>query len=193
MLRTNLSTRPFYNERLVFVALAAVALLVAVLTVFNGVRLAALTRQDRALAGQTKATEEQVLRLRQQAARARSGIDREQLGAVVAAAREANALIDQRTFSWTDLLNRLETTLPPDVRIESIAPLQRKDGPLEVRVVVLARRAEDVDAFAEQLEANGGFRRVVSQTEVTTPEGLLEVSLQGEYAAGRPGQTGPAK
>ena len=29
-------------------------------------------------------------------------------------ARQANELIDRRTFSWTELFNRLETTLPPE-------------------------------------------------------------------------------
>ena len=35
MLRTNLSTRPFYNERGVFSALLALAVIAAGLTVFN--------------------------------------------------------------------------------------------------------------------------------------------------------------
>lgn len=181
MLRTNLSTKPFYNERVVFLALAAAALLVAALTVFNAVRLTALSREDRALAGNTQVTEQKVQRLRQEAATARSRINRKELDVVVAEAREANALIDERTFSWTELLNRLETTLPPDVRILSVTPVERVDGPLELRLTVVARRAEDVDAFVDQLEKTGGFRQVVSQAEMTNEQGLLEVVLQGQY------------
>lgn len=181
MLRTNLSTRPFYNERVVYLAIALAALLVVALTIFNVVRLAALTREDRALAGHTQATEQQVQRLRQEATRARSRLDRSELDTLSAAAREANTLIDRRTFSWTELLNRFENTLPADVRIQSIVPLPRAEGPLEVRVVVVAHRAEDVDAFVEQLQTNGGFRQVVSQAETTNPQGLLEVTLQGQY------------
>jgi hypothetical protein len=181
MLRTNLSTRPFYNERAVFLALGAVALVVAALTVFNAVRLVQLTREDRVLSGRITATEQQVVRLRDQARRAQSGIDRKQLEGVVAAAREANGLIDARTFSWTDLLNRLETTLPADVRIASIKPVAGPDERLDLRLVVLARRAEDVDAFEWLLEKDAGFRDVVSLTESTTPDGLLEVALQGQY------------
>lgn len=181
MLRTNLSTRPFYNERVVYLAIALAALLVAALTIFNVVRLATLTSQDRGLAGSTQATEQQVQRLRQEASRARSRLDRAELAAVAAEAREANTLIDRRTFSWTELLNRFENTLPADVRIESITPLPRAEGPLEVRVRVVAHRAEDVDAFVEQLQKNGGFRQVVSQAETTNQQGLLEVTLQGEY------------
>ena len=183
MLRTNLSTRPFYNERPVFLALAAVALFVAALTVFNVVRVAQLTRADRALGARVGATEQQVVKLREQARRAQAGIDRKQLEAVVAAAREANGLIDARTFSWTDLLNRLETTLPADARIASIRPLSSREDRLDLRVVVLARRPEDVDAFVGLLEKDAGFRDVVSVAESTNADGLLEVVLQGQYLA----------
>ena len=39
VLRTNLSTRPFYNERAVHVLLALAALIVVVLTAFNAIRI----------------------------------------------------------------------------------------------------------------------------------------------------------
>ena len=181
MLRTNFSTRPFYNERLVFLGLSLAALLVAALTFFNAYRFVTLTRRDRALAGTTVATEQSVQKLRQEAARTRATINRSELEVVAAAAREANALIDERTFSWTELLNRFEETLPPDVRIESIAPVPNREGTLQIRVVVQAHRAEDVDTFVDNLEKKGNFRQVVSQSETTNPQGLLEVSLQGEY------------
>jgi Tfp pilus assembly protein PilN len=169
MLRTNLSTRPFYNERLVWLALGAAALLVALFTAFNLVRLVTLTRQDRALVGSTRSVEEQVTRLRQEAGQARSRIDRQALEVVAAAAREANGLIDERTFSWTELLNRLETTLPADVRIRAISPVRDQEGRLSIRLAVVARQAEDVDTFVDQLEKSGGFRNVVSRSETTTP------------------------
>jgi hypothetical protein len=44
MLRTNLSTRPFYNERGVHGVLAATALIVGAFTVFNITQLVMLTR-----------------------------------------------------------------------------------------------------------------------------------------------------
>jgi Tfp pilus assembly protein PilN len=181
MLRTNLSTRPFYNERIAFLALGGAALVVAALTVFNVFELVSLSARDRALTARINTTEQEVVRFQEQARLARARVDRKALETVVAAAREANGLIDVRTFSWTELLNRLETTLPADVRIESIKPVPSKEGPLELRLVVLARRAEDVDAFVDELEKRAGFRDVVSESETTTAEGLLEVTLQGQY------------
>ena len=55
--------------------------------------------------------------LRQKARAVQQSIDKSQLSLVDAAAREANELIDRRAFSWTELLNQFQATLPPDVRI----------------------------------------------------------------------------
>ncbi len=182
MLRTNLSTRPFYNERLVQIILGLAALLMLGLTAFNVVEWRSLSERHARLLGRVFEAERQAGTLRTEAERARRSVDREALDRVAAAAREANALIDERTFSWTELLNRLEATLPPDVRVQSIRPVTDKEGRRTVAMVVLGRRAEDIEQFIEQLEGTRAFRNVVSRTETTNPQGLLEVSLEGLYA-----------
>jgi type IV pilus assembly protein PilN len=187
MLRTNLSTRPFYNERIVQIALGAAALLILGLTAFNVVELRALTERQTGLLGRVDDAERQAAKLRVDAVQARRSVNRVELDRVAAAAREANALIDQRTFSWTELLNRLEATLPPDVRVQSIQPATDKQGNLSVAMMVVGRRAEDIEQFIEQLEGTGAFQHVVSLTETTNIQGLLEVGLEGRYAP-RPGR-----
>ena len=54
-------------------------------------------------------------------------------------AEEANALIDQRTFSWTEFFNLIESTLPPDVMLSAVRP-SFKDGITRVNMFVLGRR-----------------------------------------------------
>jgi type IV pilus assembly protein PilN len=181
MLRTNLSTRPFYNERLVQIALGVAALLVLGLTAFNVVELRSLSERHAGLLGRVGAAERQAAKLRVDADRARRSMNRDDLARVAAAAREANTLIDQRTFSWTELLNRLEATLPADVRVQSVQPATDKEGNLTITMVVLGRRAEDIEQFIEQLEGTRAFQHVLSLSETTNPQGLLEVSLEGRY------------
>ena len=181
MLRMNLSTRPFYNERAAQFVLGAVALLIAALTVFNAVQYRSLSVRHTQLLGQVEDAERRATTLRGDAERARQNVDRAQLLTVAAAAREANGLIDQRAFSWTELLNRLEATLPADVRIQSIRPSTDRDGNMTVTMLVLGRRAEDIEQFVEQLETTGAFRHLYSRTETTNPEGLLEATLEGWY------------
>lgn len=180
MLRTNLSTRPFYNERGIHIAIGIAAVLISALTVWNIVRIVTLSRQNTELATRVNRDESEAAQLTKMAAEIRGKINREELTLVVESAREANALIDQRTFSWTAFFNRLESTMPPDVMLTSVRPSVR-DGVTRVRMTVLGRRAEDVDEFIEKLEATGAFEDVVPSQQDRTDEGLYRVAIESVY------------
>ena len=70
--------------------------------------------------------------------RSAAGSNQKELAAVAAAAKEANELIEQRTFSWTALFNQLEATLPEDVMLTSVHP-EFKDGETQVNLDVQGR------------------------------------------------------
>lgn len=184
MLNTNLSTRPFYNERAVYLALAIAAAAVLALSVFNVRELVAMSRRNTQLgrdsAGNLAAAEE----LNRQAEAVRSGTDRRELEAVAAAAREANDLIDRRTFSWTDFFNLIETTLPPDVMLTAVRP-QIREGVISLSMTVVGRSTADLDAFMEQLEKTGAFADLLPRQEEVTEQGLHRAILIGRYL-GRP-------
>jgi hypothetical protein len=67
MLRTNLSTRPFYNIRAVRLALAAAAAIVTAITIFNVVQSIALSARE----GELSQTRARVVNTRQLAQVAR--------------------------------------------------------------------------------------------------------------------------
>lgn len=181
MLKTNLSTRPFYNLRAVRALLGVVTLAVLGLTLFNVVQLVRLTASQYTLGARAADAEREAARLRADAARIRAQINPQELQVVADAAREANAIIDQRAFSWTDLLTQFEATLPPDVRITTVQPRLENSGEFIVAVGVEARRSEDLDAFIEALETEGGFRNVLSIQEQTSNAGLIQAVVQGSY------------
>src|SRR5439155_11221627 len=116
MIRANLSTRPFYNERAVGLALLVLAVAVAAATAFNVTRVMRYSQSDTALASQASHDEAQAADLRGRAAKLRATIDPRQIEYASTEAQQANELIDRRTFSWTELVNQFETTLPDDVR-----------------------------------------------------------------------------
>jgi hypothetical protein len=176
MLRTNLSTRPFYNARAVRAVLLALAVVVAGLTVYNAVRIVALLSSQSTLGREAQ-------RLRREALRIGSQIDRDELAVVAAAAREANTLIDQRAFSWTDLMAQFETTLPQDVRIRVVQP-RLDGGRFIVSIAVQGQSPEDIDAFIEALEQSGKFRDVLPSVQSSSDDGLIEATIQGIYLAG---------
>lgn len=181
MISTNLSTRPFYNERLVHLVLAALAVLVLAGSALNAWTLVTLSKTEAQQNAQAARAEKKTAEARQAAERIRRSIDKAELNTVVARAAEANRLIDERTFSWSRLLADFEHTLPDDVRITAVVPQVDRDGRMAIEVVAVARRAEDVDEFARRLEAQGGFRDIVPSLENLNNEGLHEVSLVGRY------------
>ena len=192
MLRTNLSTRPFYNVRAVRAVLGLFALVVAALTLFNAVQLITLRARQNTLSADAVRAEDEAARLRSQAAGFRARIDPRELAAVSADAREANAIIDRRAFSWTTLLSQFEQALPADVRITAVQPRREQNGTFAVNIGIQARRVEDVEAFIEALEAQAPFRDVLPVQEQTADNGLIEAIIDGKYMPERPGATASA-
>lgn len=181
MLRTNLSTQPFYNERAVRSVLGLVGLIALGLTLFNIYEIVRLRGQSQE-SRQTMARNEQQARdLRQKAQDIRRGIDRVKLDAVQTAAHEANSLIDRRTFSWTELLNYFQTTLPADVRIAGVSPQLDTNGRRLVQISVFSRRVEDLEEFMDALEKTGAFSGVLPRTEQADDSGVLRTELQAFY------------
>jgi Tfp pilus assembly protein PilN len=187
VIRTNLSTRPFYNERLVRLALILLAVVVVAATVFNVTRILRYSRSDTRLATQASRDEARAADLRQQAAQLRASVDPKQIEQASEGARQANDLIDRRTFSWTELLNRFETMLPDDVHLNSVRPRLDRDG-VVLRVAVAARGIEDVSAFIDKLDQSGVFPNVRPAEEHVDDDGLLQSMLEMGY---KPGQAKP--
>jgi hypothetical protein len=183
MLRTNLSTRPFYNERLVRVGLGLVGAVAVALTVFNVYEVWQLRSRSSEQRQQTERNEADARGLRDKARIVRQSLDRAKLDAVQAAAREANQLIERRAFSWTDLFNRFESTMPADVRLAQVQPQIDQEGRMLVAVTVMARKVEDVDTFIDALEKTGAFRGVLSRRERAQEDGTLLSIIQGFYDA----------
>lgn len=180
MLRTNLATRPFYNERAVHAVLALVALAVVAITAFNVTRVVRLSRENTALSTRVSRDDTEAERLRREAAAIRRAIDKDELEVIAVAAREANALIDHRTFSWTAFFNYIESTLPPDVMLIAVRP-SVAEGRTHVTMTVVGRRAEDIDEFVEKLEATGAFENVLQAMTDATDTGLQRAIIESIY------------
>lgn len=188
MLRVNVATRPFYNERGVHLVLAAVAALLIGLGVFNAYALSRLTEREQVLGGQIASQEARAQALRQDAAKVRGSIREDELQAVLVAAREANGLIDRRTFSWTQLFNYLEATLPDDVMLTTVRPLVEDDA-VTITLGIVGRRVAAIDEFMTRLEATQAFADVLSRDEQALEDGGYEAAIVGVY---RPTGSGAA-
>jgi Tfp pilus assembly protein PilN len=173
----NLARRPLRNERLPTLLLAVGCGALAVFSVGH-----ALAARD-VLPGRTTNVERQVVTLEQELGRLRT--ESAELGARSAtptALHEWAAvrrLVDARAFSWTRLLASLEETVPPTVRLVSIAP-DESEGRIEVRLTAEGRGVEDGLAFLKALQASRDFEGAFL-TSVAEAQREIEFSYTVTY------------
>jgi len=180
MIRTNLSTRPFYNERAIHALAAVFAIAVLAVTAWQVRRVIRLSQyktelntaitRDRAEADKNASQAEQV----------RQGLDQKQLATLATSAKEAHELITQRTFSWTELFNRLEATLPGDVMLMGVHP-EFDEGVTQLRMDVQGKNEDDIESFWERLEKTGAFRKVEWTNVNVTEDGLQRMTMNVVY------------
>jgi hypothetical protein len=180
VLRTNLSTRPFYNERAVHATAALIALLVLAVTVWQVSRVVQLSRRKTEYNASIARNTAEADRLNREAAAVRRGLDQKELTLVASEAREANDLIEQRTFSWTQLFNYLEATLPEDVMLTSVHP-DFSEGTTHVNMSIQGKGGDVVGNFWERLEKTGAFHDVEWTGLTVTEDGIHHVEMTAVY------------
>ena len=180
MLRTNLSTRPFYNERAVHAVAAVVAILLLAVTFWQVTRVVRLSAYKTELNAAIARDKDEAQRLTGEAAGIRQALDQKQVAVVAAAAKEANALIEQRTFSWTQLFNFLEAALPDEVLLTSISP-EFEDGVTRLNMDIQGRGGDVIDSFWDRLEKTGAFHDIEWSGLAITEEGIHRVTMSVVY------------
>ena len=172
--RLNLARRPFIDTRPFNVAAGVLAALALVLT-FVSARTVVRYLDD------SRKTREAIAALRSEIAgfdearRATEGrIARFDLAELQASAEDANQIALRRAFSWSRFLDRLEKSLPADVRVASInltggeKGVAKKDLRPDLYTVDLALVSRSVDGLPKTIRAlyeSPWFDRPVPHTE----------------------------
>jgi hypothetical protein len=191
MLRGNLSSRPFYNERLASAAIALIGAVAIALTAFNGYKLYALSKQRSELKARIDRDLAQAQQIERGAVTLQRNVDRATLVLLAGSTQEANFLIDQRTFSWTVFLGLIETKMPFDLRLVAVAPRIEK-GAIRMSMTVVGKRLEDIDDFVEALHSSGSFYDLLARNkERNEDDNTFRGEVVGYYLA--PNQTAPIK
>jgi hypothetical protein len=184
MLKSNLSTRPFYNDRLVSLAILAGLVAGLALTAFNVTQILSLTEERSVYTQQIERDRAEAARIRTAADAVQGSVDQQQLRMLAGSTREANGLIDQRTFSWTGFFETVEQTLPLDARLIAVAPRVER-GNILIAVVVVAKSVGDLQAFTEALQNTGEFYDVLVAADQLNDDGTHTATIQTGYLPAR--------
>jgi Tfp pilus assembly protein PilN len=185
VLRTNLSTRPFYNERAVHVAAGVVAALAIAIAAWQVVRIVRFSQHKTDLNAVVTKDRAEAEKNEREAAQILGKLDKKEVALVTAAATEANDLINQRTFSWTQLFNELQATMPEDVMLMTIRP-EFKDGVTTLNFDMQGKTAEDISEFWDHLEKTGGFHDVVWSGLQLTDQNFQRIQMRAVYTSHAP-------
>lgn len=193
MLRTNLSSRPFYNERLVSFVIAAAGVIAVAVLVVSVQQIVSLSSERTRLREQIAKDDAAASRADKESIELQKQINAKALKGLALSTQEANRLIDERTFSWTVFLGLIEKTLPNDARVVSVAPVIDKTGVL-VQMTVVSKRTEDLAKFIEGLQGTGAFYDVLPRREDSTEEGNRRTTVEARYLPpkGEPAKTAEA-
>jgi hypothetical protein len=191
MLKGNLSSRPFYNERLVSAGLLLAAVLILALTAFNVYKLQALSAQRAELKARIDRNNNQAQQIEHGTATVQRSVDRATLVQLAESTQEANELIDQRAFSWTTFFGLIEKTMPFDLRLVSVAPRIER-GNIRVTMMVVGRKPEDIDQLVDALQDTGSFYDLLArEKELNEDDNTYRGEVVGYYVP--PNESRPVK
>jgi hypothetical protein len=189
MLRGNLATRPFYNERLVTLGIVLGVVAVVALSAFNVSQILSLSQQRAAFKAAQSTDDGEAATVSQGTLSVQKSVDQVRLAALARQTREANDLIDERTFSWTIFLDHIEKTLPRDARLLSVAPRVNR-GEFEIGMAVNAKRYDDLEEFVDKLLATGVFYDTIAGTTNQNDDNTFTGAIMTRYyLAPKPSKT----
>lgn len=163
-LRLNIATAPLENNR-PFIAGAALIGVIALVALFVLSRETYVTWQSNLqLRTETAQLEQRINADEAQQQELDSYFKRPDVQQVLQRADFLNSLIGERSFPWTKIFMDLESTLPPGVRVVSIAP-KLVDGKAEVTMVVGAESDQSKIQFLQALEKSKNFSEVAESDE----------------------------
>jgi type IV pilus assembly protein PilN len=153
----NLASRPFRNERVPATLFALGTLAVLALTGWQALEARRLLASERrSFAQRLLVAKQDLIDLRAEASvRSERRVGRKRIEEF----EMVRDVVSQRSFSWTELLARLETVLPAGVRLISINP-GFEEGRATLELQALARSIEEGFEFAAALQRADGFDNV---------------------------------
>jgi Tfp pilus assembly protein PilN len=141
----------------------------------------------------TKETRAEIAALEAETARERSTADSMELRIAAIDAEELekqaryiNKQIRERAFSWSGLMEKLESLLPGDVRLTGLNPNVDDDGTVGISLSCVSRRADGLVVLLDRLYADKSFKNAFPSSDAAQPDGTHVFTVQTTYVPTAP-------
>jgi hypothetical protein len=176
----NLASRPYRDYRPVYAAVVVMSLLAAFLMLQNVETYVRYTHETRNTRAKIAAIEAETARERQREQSVQAQLKGLDLVRLDAQTKFVNAKLQERAFSWSTLLDQLESVLADDVRLISVSPSFAEDGTIDLALDLRSKAGDGMTRTINRMNADPQFSRPFPSGETATPDGYA-FDLQVEY------------
>lgn len=176
----NLASRPYRDYRPVYAAVVVLSLLTAFLMLNNVETYYRYTHETRATRAKIASVEAQAVQQEQAAAMAEQRLSRLDLKRLNAQTKFVNAKLAERAFSWSTLLDELESVVANDVRLLSVTPRFNGNGTVSLNLAFAAKTAEGMISTINRMNADAQFRDPFPSNE-SFRDGAYQFMLTAQY------------
>jgi type IV pilus assembly protein PilN len=176
----NLASRPYRDYRPVYAAVVVLSVLTALLMLENIDTYYRYKHETRGTSAKIEKIEADTQQERQREEIAQQRLKGLDLARLSAQTKYVNAQLSQRAFSWSTLLDELESVLADDVRILSISPGFTETRDVRLSVTFQTKSADGMLTTINQMNADPQFKDPFPSNE-TQVEGGYQFNLNVLY------------
>lgn len=187
----NLAARPYRDYRPVYAVVVVLSLLTAFLMLNNIDTYYRYIHETKATRAKIAQVEEQASIEKQKEETARQRVNGLDLAKLDQQTRFINAKLAERAFSWSRLLDELESILADDVRLVSVSPtFGENDGPIKLSMEFEAKSGDGMITTINRMNADPQFQDAFPSDETARDDGTYHFMLTAQYLAEAPQTAG---
>lgn len=176
----NLAARPYRDYRPVYAVVVGLSLLTAFLMLNNVETYYRYVRETKSTRAKIAQLEEQTRKERELESRARQRLQGLDLAHLDDQTKFINAKLAERSFSWSRLLDELESLLADDVRLLSVAPRFDKSGRIDLSLDFNSKSGDGMITTINRMNADPQFEGAFPHNE-TQIEGGYAFTISVQY------------
>lgn len=170
-LHLNLASRPYRDYRPLYAVVVVASLLIAWMMLNNIETYYRYVNETQTTRAEIDKLDAETAKEKQAGDDARARLRSINVVALDTQAKFINAQIAERTFSWSELLDRLESILASNTRILSIAPSFDKTGNVHLELACEAKTSEGLVEMMTRFNLDPHFAHPFPHMEAATPIG----------------------
>ncbi len=170
-LHLNLASRPYRDYRPVYAVVVVMSLIAAFLMLNNVETYYRYTRETHSTRTKIASIEAQTVKEREREAAVQQRIKGLDLARLAAQTKFVNTKLAERAFSWSALLDELESVLADDVRLLAVAPRFAPDGNIILSLDFVSKSADGMIKTINRMHADPQFRNPFPSSQTQLPEG----------------------